>query len=78
MVTEGTLADLQLEMPVATQKFKEAVRFQLADNSKVLFSEIAYVDFAITTEKHLKPIELRAVPLFVLPGPKGDILLYGA
>ena len=33
------------------------------------------MDFAITKEKHLRPIELRAVPLFVLPGPKGDILL---
>jgi len=33
------------------------------------------MDFAIATAKHLRPIELRAVPLFVLPGPKGDILL---
>ena len=75
VVTVGTLEELQLEMPVATQRLKEAVRFQLADNSEVLCTEIAYMDFAITTEKHLRPIELRAVPLFVLPGPKGDILL---
>ena len=40
----------------------------------MLFSEIAYVDFAITTEKHLRPIDRRAVPLFVLPGSKGDVL----
>ena len=35
--------------------------------------EIAYVDFSITTER--RPISLQAVPLFVLPGPKGDIFL---
>ena len=27
VVTEKTLGDLQLEMPVATQRLKEAVRF---------------------------------------------------
>ena len=75
VVTEGTLGELQLEMPVATQRLKEAVRFQLADNSEVVCSTIVYMDFAIATAKHLMPIELRAVPLFVLPGPKGDILL---
>ena len=75
VVTEGTLGELQLEMPVATQRLREAVRFQLADNSEVVCSTIAYLDFAIATAKHLRPIELRAVPLFVLPGPKGDILL---
>ena len=75
VVTEGTLGELQLEMPVATQRLREAVRFQLADNSEVVCSRIAYLDFAIATARHLRPIELRAVPLFVLPGPKGDILL---
>ena len=49
------------------------MRFQLADNSEVKCREIAYVDFSITTES--LPIRLQAVPLFVLPNPKGDILL---
>ena len=75
VVTEGTLGELQLEMPVATQRLQEAVRFQFTDNSEVVCSKIAYMDFAIATAKHFRPIELRAVPLFVLPGPKGDILL---
>ena len=73
VVTEGNLAKIQLEMPVATQRLTQPVRFQLADNSEVQCKQIAYVDFAISTEQ--KPIELQAVPLFVLPGPKGDILL---
>ena len=58
---------------MATQRLRQAVRFQLADNSEVLCKQIVYVDFAITTER--RPIELRAVPLFVMPGPKGDVLL---
>ena len=41
VVTEETLGDLQLEMPVVTQRLKEAVRFQLADNSEVLCSKIS-------------------------------------
>ena len=48
-------------------------RFQLADNSEVNCREIAYVDFSITTES--SPINFQAVPRFVLPEPKGDILL---
>ena len=41
VVTEITLDELQLKMPVATQRLKEAVRFQLADNSEVVCSKIA-------------------------------------
>ena len=72
VVTEGTLDKLRLEMPVATQRLKQPVRFQLADNSEVQCREIAYVNFSITLKR--RPINLQAVPLFVLPGPKGDIL----
>ena len=49
------------------------MRFQLADNSEVQCREIAYVDFSFTTER--RPINLQAVPLSALPGPKRDILL---
>ena len=56
VVTEGTLGELQLEMPVATQRLREAVRFQLADNSEMVCSTIAYMDFAIATAKHFRPI----------------------
>ena len=45
----------------------------LADISEVQCNQIAFVDFTITTER--RPIKLQVVPLFVLPGPKGDILL---
>ena len=52
VVKEGTLGELQLEMPVATQRLKKVVRFQLADYSEVVYSKIAYMDFAIRTKKH--------------------------
>ena len=35
VVTKGTLDKLRLEMPVATQRLRQPVRFQLADNSEV-------------------------------------------
>ena len=73
VVTEGTLDKLRLEMPVAAQRLKRPVRFQLADDSEVQCREIAYVDFSISTER--RPINLQAVALFALSGPKGDILL---
>ena len=73
VVTEGTLDKLRLEIPVATQRLRQPVRFQLAaDNSDVKCREIAYVDFSITAER--RPISLQAVPFIVLPGPKGYIL----
>ena len=50
---------------MATQRLKQPVRFQLADNSEVQCKEIAYVDFSITTER--RPIKLQAVPLFLRP-----------
>ena len=65
-VTAGTLDSLLLQMPVASQRMKQPVRFQLADNSEVKCNDIAYLDFSIATEN--STIELKAVPLFVLPG----------
>ena len=38
-----------------------------------MVEEFAYVDFDIPTEG--EPIAMRVVPLFVLPGPIGDVLL---
>ena len=55
---------------------KQPVCCQLADNSEVKCREIAFVDFSIATEG--SPIHLHAVPLFILPGPKVDILEFVA
>ena len=72
VVTARTLDNLRLWMPVASQRLKPPVKFQLADDSE-WSREIAYMDFYIATES--TTIKLQAVPLFVLPGPKGDVLL---
>ena len=74
-MTSGILQDMQIVAPIAVQTLTQDVPFTLGDNSEVLCNQIAYVDMAIRTNAEV--INIRNVPVFVLPGPPGGDILFG-
>ena len=74
-MTSGILHDMQIIAPIAVQTLTQAVPFTLGDNSEVSCNQIAYVDMAIRTQADV--INIRNVPVFVLPGPPGGDILFG-
>ena len=73
-MTTGMLEDLRLLIKIATQKLTRAVKFTLGENSEAKCEEIAYMDMDIQTE--IDVINIRGVPVFVLPGPAGEEIYY--
>ena len=74
-MTSGILEDMKLLMPIVTQTLTTAVTFTLGDNSEVSCTEIAYVDMVIHTHEDI--INIKGVPVFILPGPPGQYPLRG-
>jgi hypothetical protein len=74
-MTSGILEDMQILAPIAVHTLTQAVLFTLGDNSEVECNQIAYVDMAIRTNADV--INIRNVPIFVLPGPPGGDILFG-
>ena len=74
-MTSGILEDMRLLTPIATQTLTTAVTFTLGDNSEVSCTEIAYVDMAIQTQEDI--INIKGVPVFILPGPPGGDIFFG-
>ena len=74
-MTSGILEDMKLLAPIATQTLTKAATFTLGDNSEISCTEIAYVDMAIYTQEDI--INIKGVPVFILPGPPGGDILFG-
>ena len=74
-MTSGIHEDMKVLAPIAIQTLTQAVTFTLGDNSEISCKEIAYVDMAIQTQADI--INIKNVPVFVLPGPPGGDILFG-
>ncbi len=73
-MTTGALQRLQLQAPIEVQTVEDVV-FLLGDSSEVRCQQITVMDFIM--EAKYGTIELRNVPVYILPGADtgGDILL---
>ena len=73
-MTTGVLQRLQLQAPIEVQTVEDVV-FLLGDSSEVRCNQITVMDFNMQAK--YGTIELRSVPVYILPGADsgGDILL---